>query len=90
MLIQIMSAAVSRQTCTHSLCCLLQSDDMCASPAKDFDQSPVNLQTYVMTQLVSTSLESLPVVMHLIDLHLPVCAVQLSSRGLRTEPSISR
>ncbi|KAL3137475.1 hypothetical protein ABBQ38_004764 [Trebouxia sp. C0009 RCD-2024] len=27
------------------------SDDMCASPAKDFDFAPLNLHTYVMTQL---------------------------------------
>lgn len=40
---------------THNrlLMLALQSDDMCASPAKDFDFAPLNLHTYVMTQLVS-------------------------------------
>ncbi len=33
--------------------CVMQSDDMCASPAKDFDFAPLNLHTFIMTDLVS-------------------------------------
>ncbi len=32
---------------------MMQSDDMCASPAKDFDFAPLNLHTFIMTDLVS-------------------------------------
>lgn len=45
---------------TDSFCWLLQSDDMCASPATDFDFVPPNLHTYVMTQLVSITADPLP------------------------------
>ncbi len=32
---------------------MMQSDDMCASPATDFDFAPLNLHTFIMTDLVS-------------------------------------
>lgn len=35
---------------------MMQSDDMCASPAKDFDFAPLNLHTFIMTDLVSAHL----------------------------------
>lgn len=53
---------------------------MCASPAKDFDQSPVNLQTYVMTQLVSTSVDSLPATIKFMDC---ISAILSSKRKLQ-------